>query len=66
MLANQVYNEYIQDRHHLHMNATRWVSLSEFVKHLGRTGVARVEDSELGWYIPVSYTHLTLPTICSV
>ena len=51
MLANQVYNEYIQDRHHLHMNATRWVSLSEFVKHLGRTGVARVEDSELGWYI---------------
>ena len=51
VLANQVYQEYIQDRHHVHMNATRWVSLSEFVKYLGRAGIARVEDSELGWYI---------------
>lgn len=33
------------------MNATRWVSLSEFVKHLGRSGIAKVEDSELGWFI---------------
>ncbi|QRW20124.1 DNA/RNA-binding protein KIN17 [Rhizoctonia solani] len=38
--ANQVYQEFIQDKHHLHMNATRWVTLTEFVKHLGRTGVA--------------------------
>lgn len=51
VLANQVYQEYIQDRHHVHMNATRWVSLSEFVKYLGRAGIARVEDSELGWFI---------------
>lgn len=53
--ANQVYQEYIQERHHLHMNATRWVSLSEFVKHLGREGVAHVEEiineGEHGWYI---------------
>lgn len=33
------------------MNATRWVSLSEFVKFLGRTGIAKVEGSELGWFI---------------
>ncbi|KAF8755021.1 Kin17 curved DNA-binding protein [Rhizoctonia solani] len=32
--ANQVYQEFIQDKHHLHMNATRWVTLTEFVKHL--------------------------------
>jgi len=49
--ANQVYQEYIQDKHHLHMNSTRWVTLTEFVKHLGRTGVARVDDTEKGWFI---------------
>ncbi|KAE8229225.1 hypothetical protein CF326_g5811 [Tilletia indica] len=49
--ANKVYQEYIADRHHLHMNATRWLSLSEFVKHLGREGLAQVEDSEEGWFL---------------
>ncbi|KAJ1303252.1 hypothetical protein OPQ81_011449 [Rhizoctonia solani] len=49
--ANQVYQEYIQDKHHLHMNATRWVTLTEFVKHLGRTGVAHVDETEKGWFI---------------
>lgn len=37
------------------MNATRWVSLSEFVKHLGRQGIAHVEEitdeGQHGWYI---------------
>ena len=51
VLANQVYQEFIRERHHLHMNATRWVSLSEFVKHLGRSGIAKVEASDLGWFI---------------
>lgn len=49
--ANQVYQEYIQDKTHLHMNSTRWVTLTEFIKHLGRTGVARVDDTEKGWFI---------------
>ncbi|CAE6511634.1 hypothetical protein RhiTH_003760 [Rhizoctonia solani] len=49
--ANQVYQEFIQDKHHLHMNATRWVTLTEFVKHLGRTGVAHVDETEKGWFI---------------
>lgn len=53
--ANQVYQEYIRERHHLHMNATRWVSLSEFAKHLGREGIAHVEEvdneGEHGWYL---------------
>lgn len=49
--ANQVYQEYIADKHHLHMNSTRWVTLTEFIKHLGRTGVARVDETEKGWFI---------------
>ncbi|ELR13368.1 zinc-finger dna-binding family protein [Acanthamoeba castellanii str. Neff] len=38
--ANLVYAELIRDRNHLHMNATKWTSLTEFVKYLGRTGKA--------------------------
>ncbi|CAK5274626.1 unnamed protein product [Mycena citricolor] len=49
--ANQVYQEYISDKSHTHMNATRWVTLSEFVKHLGRAGIARVDETEKGWFI---------------
>jgi len=49
--ANRVYQEHIGDKSHLHMNATRWVTLTEFVKHLGRTGVARVDETEKGWFL---------------
>ncbi|KAF8816568.1 zinc finger protein RTS2 [Phlegmacium glaucopus] len=49
--ANQVYQEYIADKSHLHMNSTRWVTLTEFVKHLGRSGIARVDETEKGWFI---------------
>ncbi|KAF9070134.1 domain of Kin17 curved DNA-binding protein-domain-containing protein [Rhodocollybia butyracea] len=49
--ANQVYQEYIADKQHLHMNSTRWVTLTEFIKHLGRSGIARVDETEKGWFI---------------
>ena len=49
--ANRVYQEYISDKQHLHMNATRWVTLTEFVKHLGRSGIARVDETEKGWFV---------------
>lgn len=49
--ANQVYQEYIAERHHLHMNATRWMSLTEFVKHLGKEGIVHVDENEQGWFI---------------
>ncbi|GAA5863042.1 hypothetical protein JCM8547_002780 [Rhodosporidiobolus lusitaniae] len=49
--VNQVYQEYITDKNHLHMNATRFLSLTEFCKHLGRTGVAHVDENEKGWWI---------------
>ncbi|KAL2050748.1 hypothetical protein ABVK25_008986 [Lepraria finkii] len=43
---NHFYQQYISDKNHVHMNATRWPSLTEFAKHLGREGICRVEDSE--------------------
>jgi len=49
--ANTVYQEYIHDKNHLHMNSTRWVTLTGFVQHLGRTGVAHVDETEKGWFI---------------
>lgn len=49
--ANTVYQEYIKDRDHLHMNATKWTTLSEFVKELGREGYCKVQDREDGWWL---------------
>lgn len=49
--ANKVYNEYIQDKSHIHMNATIWTSLGEFVKYLGRNSYVTVFETERGWDI---------------
>ncbi|KAK9711379.1 hypothetical protein K7432_007876 [Basidiobolus ranarum] len=49
--ANQVYQELISDRHHLHMNATKWSSLTEFVTYLGKEGLCEVDETERGWFI---------------
>jgi len=49
--ANNVYQELISNKTHTHMNATRWVTLTEFCKYLGRAGKAHVEDSEKGIFI---------------
>ena len=35
----------------IHMNATRWPSLTEFAKHLGREGLCRVEETDKGLQI---------------
>lgn len=48
VLANHFYQEYIQHKEHVHMNATRWPSLTEFAKHLGREGLCRVEETDKG------------------
>jgi len=58
------------------MNATRWVTLTEFVKHLGRSGIARVDETEKGWFLAwvdnspqalAKQVSLTLlPSICSI
>lgn len=49
--ANRVYQEYIADRNHLHMNSTRWVTLTGYIKWLGRIGKCIVDDTEKGWFI---------------
>ena len=49
--ANHFYQEYIANKDHIHMNATKWNSLSEFVKYLGRESICRVEDTEKGLHI---------------
>lgn len=43
---NNFYQEYISNKEHVHMNSTKWASLSEFAKHLGRSGICRVEEDE--------------------
>lgn len=49
--ANIVYQEYIRDRNHTHMNATRWTSLTGFCRYLGRTGKVIADETEKGWFI---------------
>ncbi|RXG71153.1 DNA/RNA-binding protein KIN17 [Armadillidium vulgare] len=49
--ANNVYQEYIHDREHVHMNATKWETLTEFVKWLGKEGHCIVDETEKGWYV---------------
>ena len=46
--ANNFYQEYISDKQHVHMNSTKWPSLTEFVKQLSREGICRVEEGERG------------------
>ncbi|XP_053623183.1 DNA/RNA-binding protein KIN17 [Plodia interpunctella] len=49
--ANKVYQDYISNRDHLHMNATQWETLTEFVKWLGREGKCVVDETEKGWFV---------------
>lgn len=44
--VNRFYQEYIANKEHIHMNATKWTALSQFSKHLGEQGICRVEESE--------------------
>lgn len=47
--ANKVYQEYISDRNHLHMNATTWSSLAEFVGYLSASGKVVPDETEKGY-----------------
>ncbi|XP_020507284.1 DNA/RNA-binding protein KIN17 [Labrus bergylta] len=48
---NIIYNEYISDREHVHMNSTQWETLTDFTKWLGREGFCKVDETPKGWYI---------------
>jgi DNA/RNA-binding protein KIN17 len=49
--ANVVYQEYISDRNHIQMNSTQWLTLTEYVKWLGRKGIYVVDETEKGWFV---------------
>lgn len=49
--CNIVYQEYISERNHVHMNSTQWETLTDFVKWLGREGKCNVDYTEKGWFI---------------
>ena len=49
--ANVVYQEYISFKQHVHMNATRWHTLTGFVKWLGKNSICVVDETEKGWFI---------------
>ena len=44
--SNLVYQEYIKDRHHVHLSGTRWKSVAGFVRFLGQKGVAVVKKKK--------------------
>lgn len=48
VLANKIYNEYISDRNHLRMNATRFETLTGFITYLGKSGKVVVDETEKG------------------
>jgi len=48
---NHFYQEYISNKEHVHMNATKWPSLTEFAKFLGREGICRVEEDDKGIHV---------------
>lgn len=48
---NIIYNEYISDREHVHMNSTQWETLTDFTKWLGREGLCKVDETPKGWYV---------------
>ncbi|KAK4215914.1 domain of Kin17 curved DNA-binding protein-domain-containing protein [Rhypophila decipiens] len=49
--ANKFYQEVISKRDHTHLNATKWHSLTDFVKYLGRESICRVIEKEDGLFI---------------
>ncbi|MCP9257749.1 Peptidyl-prolyl cis-trans isomerase NIMA-interacting 4 [Dirofilaria immitis] len=49
--ANEVYQEYIRDKMHTHMNSTKWHTLTNFVIYLGKSGKCHVDQTEKGWFI---------------
>lgn len=44
--ANKFYNEFIQDKEHIHMNATKFTSLNKFIQHLGKAGKIKIQLDE--------------------
>ena len=46
--AAEVYKEVVRDPDHVHLNATRWKDLTEFLNHLTEQGIVRKRPRERG------------------
>ena len=49
--ANKVYQQVIANRDHVHMNSTRWHTLTGFCQWLGKSGICVVDLIEDEWNI---------------
>ncbi|KAI8898457.1 domain of Kin17 curved DNA-binding protein-domain-containing protein [Globomyces pollinis-pini] len=59
--ANTIYQEFILDPEHVHLNSTKWLSLTAYIKYLGTEGYAKVEEGEKDFYITfIDRSHSTL------
>lgn len=43
--------EIIRDKSHVHLNATKWKSLTQYVAYLGKEGICKVDETEKGLHI---------------
>lgn len=50
-LANRLYQEVIGDRHHTHMNSTKWGSLTAYLMWLKDQKLADVEENDRGLFV---------------
>lgn len=51
MCTNVSVAQVIADKTHIHLNATNFKSLTQFVAHLGKEGICRVEETEKGLFV---------------
>lgn len=49
--ANKVYQQVIAHKDHVHMNATRWHTLTGFVQWMGKSGICTVDLLDEEWWI---------------
>jgi DNA/RNA-binding protein KIN17 len=49
--ANKVYQQVIAHKDHVHMNSTRWHTLSGFCQWLGKSGICVVDNVDEEWWL---------------
>jgi DNA/RNA-binding protein KIN17 len=49
--ANKIYQQVIAHKDHVHMNSTRWHTLTGFVQWLGKTGICIVDMIDDEWWL---------------
>jgi len=63
--ANRVYKDYISDRNHVHMNATRWATLTAFCNHLAKKGLILIEGPDDNNSVLIKYVDVSPDAVSS-